>query len=342
MLVPGRLRRRCRPRRPRRRRRRNYLLIGAFASRRPRRGRRRRRRRRRRLRLEIVKCLGFLRHPVSHDVPVHLLRLGILGRRRARSPPPRPGEPQRFPGLLPLLGDAGEAGHRDRRERAHRPLRRGVQHDVRGSVSARADPLPDRHRHLRRLGAVLPEVDPEEGVRGGRLLAVPPAGTQRAHLRERVTEHRPALDRLVAQRVLALPPARGPERGEGAALGDAALARLPVRARAGDGLDVLGRRALDGVLVRVRIRGVRERLLAQALHGVQEPGVVQPPAQNRQELIQRLRHAVQAHARRQNLAALRRGELPLSARLQARVAVVLQVQGDHPPRPRLVRGAGSR
>ena len=49
-----------------------------------------------------------------------------------------------------------------------------------------------------RLGAVLPEVDPEEGVRGGRLLAVPPPGAQRTHLRERVAEHRPALDRLVA------------------------------------------------------------------------------------------------------------------------------------------------
>ena len=78
--------------------------------------------------------------------------------------------------------DPGEVAESRLFRKRKRCIRLGfirVEHDVRDSVRACPDPLQKRHRHLRRLGAVLAEVDPQERVLGSvGLLSVPPRGAQ--------------------------------------------------------------------------------------------------------------------------------------------------------------------
>mmetsp|Transcript_3535 Transcript_3535/g.14150 ORF Transcript_3535/g.14150 Transcript_3535/m.14150 type:complete len:380 (+) Transcript_3535:88-1227(+) len=77
-------------------------------------------------------------------------------------------------------------------------------------------------------------------------------------------------------------------------------------------------------------------LLAHLFRVSLEPRVVEPPAKDVEEAGKCDGYAHETYPRGENLAALTRGELPLSPRLEATVPVHLQVQWHHPAHPRVV------
>ena len=258
-----------------------------------------------------------------------LRRLGHLGHLASRGCHLLADCPEReFPSsaLRARPDERGEECDGTSRGGARGTLRGGSRRGFRDGSRVRDDASESAFDVLHRLGGI----NLKSAAFGRGRVAIPPRRALRHHRRHRPPDEIPSLDRLLAHHRFSRPQPRGSKTAE-----DTLLA-VTLR------VHLLLRRRLDGVVIRVRVGNTRHRLFPQLAHVVLEPRVVESAAEHGEELVQRVRDAPQAHASREHLPSLRRGELLLPPRLKRRVPVILQVQRYHPPHPRLVHALALR